>query len=186
MSKAHVADTPLRYVIRTKPMQEERAGSNLRAWGVESFTPKIKVRRYTQFTGKLSFVTKPLFARYNFARFSAAALLHKVCFTRGVQSVVGFCGGPDPVSDEIIEVIKQREGKDELVQLYDESNRGDKVVISDEPSKDFVGVFDEHAKDRDRVSILLTTLSYQTGIGPIRDQSRLFAENPRNKTRAVV
>ncbi|HYO62474.1 MAG TPA: transcription termination/antitermination NusG family protein [Pyrinomonadaceae bacterium] len=164
MSRAHISDTPLWYAIHTKPMQEERAGSNLRAWSVETFTPKIKVRRYNQFTGKISLVTKPLFPRYIFARFSAAALLHKVCFTRGVQSVVGFGAGPDPVSDEIIEVIKQREDKDGLVQLYDDLNRGDKVVISDGPLKDFVGVFDGHAKDRDRVSILLTTVSYQNRI----------------------
>lgn len=164
MSRAQVAETPLWYVIHTKPLQEERADNNLRAWSVETFTPKIRERRYNKFTGKLSYVTKPLFPRYIFARFSAAALLHKVCFTRGVQSVVGFGGGPDPVSDEIIEVIKQREGRDGFVRLYDELNRGDKVVISDGPLKDFAGVFEGHAKDRDRVSILLTTVSYQSRI----------------------
>lgn len=157
-------DLPRWYVIRTKPQQEDRADSNLTAWGVETFYPKVLELRFNQFTGRPTSLGKPLFNRYIFARFQLGALLHKVCFTRGVQNVVRFDGVPSPVDDAIIEAIKRRVGRDGFVKLGEEFKRGDKVVISSGPLKDFTGVFDEAASDQKRVSILLTFVSYQSRV----------------------
>ena len=33
------------YAVLTKPKQEQRAETNLRAWDIEAFTPKFKDRR---------------------------------------------------------------------------------------------------------------------------------------------
>src|SRR5215216_1172190 len=103
----HANDTnPYWYAVYTNPQQEGRAESNLWAWRVETFNPKLRERRYNQYSGKPVRVTKPLFPRYIFARFKARDLLHKVWFTRGVHSVVG-CGNiPSPVDDQIIDLIQ--------------------------------------------------------------------------------
>lgn len=164
MSMTLSAGVPCWYAIHTKPKQEERAESNLRAWHVETFAPKIRDRRYNQFTGKAIYVTKPLFPRYIFARFDAGTLLHKVIFTRGVQNVVCTDGWPTLVEDEIIGMIRAREDKDGFIRLGEDLRRGDKVLISGGPLRNFVGVFEGKLKGEERASILLTTVSYQNRV----------------------
>ncbi len=168
---AGIVDIPRWYAIHTKPKQEDRADSNLRAWNVKTFTPKIREKRLNTFTGKPSYFIKPLFSRYIFAHFKASDLLYKVCFTRGVQNVVCFGGNPSSISDEIIELIQSRIDKDGFVCIEEESSPadsvvaelspGDRVVIEKGYLKNFVGIFEGKVKNRDRVAILLTTISYQ-------------------------
>lgn len=77
---AVVDHVPQWYVVHTNPKQEDRAYSNLRSWGVETMHPKMKARRVNEFTGALSYVTKPLFPRYIFAKFNASKQLAKISF----------------------------------------------------------------------------------------------------------
>lgn len=155
---------PSWYVIYTHPKQEDRARYNLNAWQVETFTPMCIERRYNQFTGKPQNVVKHLFPRYIFARFRVDQLLHKVCFTRGVKSVVSFGGNPAVVDDEIIETIRERIGADGYVRLSEDLKPGDKVIIRSGPLKDFVGMFESRTKDQARISILLTTINFQSHV----------------------
>ena len=148
------------YVIQTKPKQEERAGSNLRAWKVETFTPRVKERRYTRLGG-VKYQLKALFPQYIFARFDASRLLHRVYFTRGVHGVVHFGRDPAQVDDEIIAIINSQVGTDGVIDLSEKFKAGDRVIITDGPLKDFVGIFERGDKESDRVMILLTTLKYQ-------------------------
>lgn len=152
------------YVIQTNPRQESRASSNLMAWNVETFAPQMKEHRYNQYTGELRFVTKPLFPRYIFARFSPDKLLHKVRYTRGVHSLVSFGEGPVAVTDEIIEIIRSRIGKDGTVRIGEEFRPGDNVIVKDGPLKNFTGMFEKEMNDSDRVMILLDMVSYQAHI----------------------
>jgi transcription antitermination factor NusG len=39
---------------------------------------------------------------------------------------------------------------------------GDKVIIGEGPLQSFVGIFDGYCKDEERVSILLTTVNFQS------------------------
>ena len=158
------------YAIYTKPLQEDRADSNLKAWNLETFTPKIRERRYNQFTGKPTYVTKPFFPRYIFARFEAETMLHKVCFVRGVHSVVGFGAGPAPIDDELIEIIKSQTGEDGFVNLDCSLKIGDRVSINDGPVKDFVGIFEREVNASERVVILLTCAKYQCRLSVHREQ----------------
>jgi len=148
------------YAIHTKPKQEERADSNLRAWKVETFTPRVKERRYTR-TGGVKYQLKALFPQYIFARFDASRLLRKVYFTRGVHGVVHFGSDPVPVDNEIIAVMNSPVGVDGLIDLSEKLKAGDRVIITDGPLKNFVGMFERGDKESDRVMILLTTLKYQ-------------------------
>lgn len=161
MDVEKAVDAPSWYVIQTKPKQETRADSNLTAWDVETFNPKVKEWRRNNFTGKFTLVVKPLFTNYIFARFHAGSLLHKVCFTRGVHRVVSFGDAPKAVDDEIIALIHSREDEDGFVRMGDEFAEGDQVIVKDGPLKDFVGVFQKEMRATDRVVILLSTVSYQ-------------------------
>ena len=102
--EVHNNGTARWYAIHTKPKQEGRAHSNLRARGVETFTPRVGERRYTP-AGHVKNEIKPLFPQYIFARFDASRMLHQVCFTRGIHSVVRFGGDdPTPIDNEIIAI----------------------------------------------------------------------------------
>jgi transcriptional antiterminator RfaH len=157
------------YALYTKPKQESRAEYNLKAWRVETFLPKIKGRR-RDFLGERSTpVVKPLFPGYIFARFDPEALLHKIVFTRGVQSVVSFGGTPTPVEDEIINLLLTRVGDDGTVKLCEEFKPGDRVVIQEGPFKNFVGVLDGNVKEAERVRILLLAISSQIHVTVAKD-----------------
>lgn len=162
MSQEVIGNSLCWYVLQTKPRQEDRAESNLNAWRVETFVPKIKERQYCQYAGKARYLVKPLFPGYIFARFDADVLLHKVRFTRGVHRVVSMGAYPSPVDNEIIQIIRCRQGEDGFVSLGEEFRPGDKVVVREGPLRDFIGIFEGKCNDEKRVSILLTTVSYQT------------------------
>lgn len=168
MSEEFLEEWPAWYAIYTKAMAESRVGNNLRAWGLEIFAPKIKVRHDNQFTGKPVYMTRPLFPRYIFARFRLSGLMHKVTFTRGVQRIVSFGGHPVVTDQEIIELIRSQLDEQGYVRM-DALRPGDKVAIKGGPFKDLVGIFDSSLKDHERVSILLTTVSFQNHIIVGRD-----------------
>lgn len=152
------------FVIQAKPKQEDRANSNLKAWMVETFTPRLREPGCDKYTGERSYITKHLFPRYIFARFDANNSLHKVHFTRGVHSVVSYGNKPAPVDDQIIDAIRSRVAEDGYVKLHGDLQPGDQVMINNGPLKNFIGVFDREINDTDRVMILLTTVSYQAHI----------------------
>jgi transcriptional antiterminator RfaH len=157
------------YAIHTKPKQEARADSNLRAWAVETFNPRVGERRYTP-SGQLKKELKPLFPQYIFARFDAKRMLHQVCYTRGIHDVVRFGGAePTPIDNEIIAIIRSRVGADGIIDLSEKFKAGDRVVIKNGPLKNFVGIFERDVKDSDRVMILLNTLKYQAHLSLERE-----------------
>lgn len=148
------------YAIRTRPKQEHRADVNLRAWLVPTFVPKLKGPRRSGYVGRHA--STPLFTRYIFARFDASRLLHKINYTRGVESVVSFGGSPVPIDDKIINLIKDRVDKDGFIRLGEEFKYGDKVAIKFGPLKSLVGIFQTRTNASDRVEILLNAVSYQS------------------------
>jgi transcriptional antiterminator RfaH len=164
MGSEDAYDVPCWYVIHTNPKQEDRALCNLRAWNVETFSPKVCEHRYNKYVGAATYTVKPLFPRYIFARFVARQMLHKVSFTRGVNCVVNFGGGPTPVDDEIIELIQMQTDAGGFTRIGEELRLGDKVVIKDGPLKNFAGIFEREVKHTDRVILLLSTISYQSHV----------------------
>ena len=167
--EAVVDHVPQWYVVHTNPKQEDRADSNLRCWGVETLHPKMKARRVNEFTGALSYVTKPLFPRYIFAKFNASKQLAKISFTRGVHHVVSFGGQPTPVEEDVIKILSARIDDNGFVKLGENLKPGDRVVIKGGPLRDFQGVFERELNDNERISVLLTTISYQGRVVVSRD-----------------
>ena len=160
------------YLIHTHPKQEDRADGNLRVLGMPLLSPKIRERRYNQFVLAPTFVTKPLFPRYIFAKFKIDDLYHKVRFTRGVYNVVSFGEGPVPIDEEIITLIQANIKEDGFVKIDDEIRIGDRVIVRDGPLKNLAGIFEREMKDTDRIRILLETVSYQAHIEIARDMVR--------------
>jgi len=164
MQYGKAVDNSRWYAIHTHPKQEDRANSNLMAWNVETFSPKIKTRYSNPYTGLPTFLSKPLFPRYIFARFESDRLLSKVLFTRGVHSVVSFGGIPAEVNHEVISFIQSQVSEDGFVKVGEDFNTGDQVVIKDGPLKSLTGVFERQVKGSDRVLILLSTIQYQGSV----------------------
>ena len=158
MDNAATHDQTQWYAVRTKPNEEERADSNLKAWQVETFTPKVKELRTSDFGGG-RYVTRPLFSRYIFARFDVERQLHNVNYTRGVQNVVSFGGCPVSIDDKVIDLIKERTDDDGFIRI-DDFKAGDPVRVNSGPLQSIVGVFEKKLKDKDRVKILLNTMSH--------------------------
>lgn len=154
------------YAIYTKAREEERADSNLRAWGVETFAPKLKERCRRRNTNQVTYSIKPLFSRYIFAKFDANVLLQKVYYTRGVHSVVCYADQPAIIDDHIIEEIRARVRNDGFIELEDKDDfkAGDKVTIQDGSLSGISGVFHRGLKDSERVLILLTNVNYQVSV----------------------
>lgn len=148
------------YAIHTKPKQENRASENLRAWGVETFVPRLRRPNFSRSVAGMVYSIEPLFRSYIFARFSAGKMLHKVRLTRGVHSVVSCDGEPTRIDDEIIRLIQSRV-EDGFVRMGEDLKSGDNVVIKEGPLQGFSGIFEWNLKDSDRVMILLTTISFQ-------------------------
>lgn len=161
---SEIGDSLCWYVVHTHPKQEERTGSNLRTWGLETLTPKLRVKKYNEFTGHLIRAVKPLFPSYIFARFRFNEVYHRIRFTRGVHSLVCFNNSPTPVADEIIELIRSRMGEDGFVKTMEELKAGDPVVIREGRFKNLCGVFEREMPDADRVRILLNTVSFQAHV----------------------
>jgi transcriptional antiterminator RfaH len=163
------------FAIHTHLHQENRADANLKALNAETFFPKIKEQRRNQFSGAITVFTKPFFPRYIFVRFDLKQLLHKVWFTRGVQSVVNFGGSPIPVDDEIIEFFQMRMDKDGFIQLGEDLKAGDKVMINGGLLNSLVGVFEHEMADAERVMILLQAINYQGHLVVERNSIRKVA-----------
>ena len=130
-----VPDQPQWYVIHTKPKQEDRAISNLAAWQVESFTPKLAEVRLNFYTGNPQHIIRPLFPCYIFARFIASSLIAKVRFTRGVRNVVSFGDQPTPVENDLIDLIRLRTDRDGYVRIREILSPGDPVRVENGPLK---------------------------------------------------
>ena len=161
MSIEFRTDRPQWFAICTNPMQEDRAYHNLLPSCVECFNPRIQEGRRNQFTGAVTFIARPLFPRYIFARFSVRSSLRTVRFTRGVLKVVSFNLQPAPIDTEVIELMKSRVGKDGFINVGEALKPGDKVRIKDGPWRAIVGVIERNTQPGERVQILLTAINYQ-------------------------
>lgn len=157
-------ELPEWYAIYTHPKQEDRADSNLRALGVETYNPKLKARRFNEFTGQPIYLSKPLFPRYFFARFKVNELLRKVCFTRGVRSVVSVGHAPVPVNEEIINFIRSREDEEGFIRMGEEIKPGDKVFVNQGALRNLPGIFDRQINNSDRVVILLASITFHAHV----------------------
>jgi len=164
MNCATVIDIPRWYAIHTHSKQENRVESNLKAWNVEIFLPRIRGCRFNVFTDEPSYFIKPLFPGYLFARFALNDLLHKVRFTRGVHSVVSIGNAPASIDDSVIDIIATQIDDEGFVKIGADLEPGAKVLIQAGPFKGLTGIFEREASAADRIKILLDCVCFQAHV----------------------
>ena len=161
------------YVTQTKPGNEYRVEMNLAHQEIETFLPVFESHRYCH--GKMVQEIKPLFTNYLFARLDMEVHYYKVKWTRGVNRILGAGSEPVPISEKVIQTIKERMGKDDLVKLEDDWREGDPVRIHSGPFKELTGIFQKKMSDNGRVRILLNLIGMEVPVQISRWQIKKVA-----------
>ncbi len=144
------------FVIHTKPRDEHRVKNHFEGMGIDTLLPLCKSYKYLY--NKMSVVINPLFPNYLFAILDLEHHYYKVKWTRGVNRILGIGNEPIPISERVIQVLKERMGDDDTVQLLEDFQEGNRVQITAGPLKDFVGVFQKGLSSGGRVKILLNLI----------------------------
>lgn len=144
------------YVIQTKPGNEHRVEMNLFHQEIEVFLPLLETFQYSH--AKVLQKIKPLFSNYLFAKLDIDAHYYKVKWTRGVNKILGGGVEPVPISEKVIQTIRERTGEGNLVKMEEEWREGDPVRINSGPFKELIGVFQRKMSDSGRVRILLNLI----------------------------
>lgn len=94
------------YALQHKPAQGDRALQHLQNQDIACFYPKISVEKIKG--GKRSKKLEPLFPGYLFVNLEQTdPMWSKLRSTRGVLRIVGFANKPAPISDAVIQHIKE-------------------------------------------------------------------------------
>ena len=144
------------FVIHTKPRDEHRVKNHFEGMEIKTLLPLCENFRYSR--GKMSRVIMPLFPNYLFAKLDLERHYYKVKWTRGVNRILGIGNEPAPISEVMIQMIKDRMGDDDTVKLLEDFKEGELVQITSGPLKDFVGIFQKGLSSQKRVKILLNMI----------------------------
>ena len=150
------------YVIQTKPKKEEEATSYLSTKRVEIFSPLLET--FTIRSARVTKETKPLFPGYIFGKFDLEQNYPLVRWGKGVKCILGFGGYPTPISEEVVEIIRERTDAQGVVRVKQNFNPNEVVRIKTGPLKDLLGIFERWVSNTDRVRILLNLIGYQPTI----------------------
>jgi len=161
------------YVIQTKPGNEHRVETNLSNQGIEVFLPLLESFQYS--SGKMIQKIKSLFPNYVFATLDINLHYYKVKWTRGVNKILGNGGEPLPVSEKVIQTIKDRMGENHFVKLDEELKEGTIVQFTSGPFKDLTGVFDRRMSEGKRVRVLLSLIGIDIPVQVSRYQIKKVA-----------
>jgi len=149
------------YAVYTKPKREDAVAGSLENAGIEVFNPRLKQKKYMQgaYRNKIS----PLFPCYVFVKFEPETTAHMIKYTRGVKRVVGG-DFPWPVSDEVIDLIRNQEEDGIIAIKPPQLKYGDSVAINDGPLAGLKGIFEKELSGQERVVLLLSAVEYQARV----------------------
>jgi transcriptional antiterminator RfaH len=116
-----------------------------------------------------------MFPGYLFARLDIRAAYYRVKWTRGVNKILGNGSEPTPVSEKVIQILRQRMGEKNVVRLDDDLEEGSVVQFTSGPFKDLMGVFDKKMSDGGRVRILLSLVGVDASVQVSRHQIKKVA-----------
>ena len=116
------------FVARTKTNAEKSVAWHLRNQGFEAYIPRYS--KQVRHARKTEIVLRPLFPGYVFVQMDVERQRWRaVNSTFGVISLVQFGDGPKPVDTAIIDVLRDREGDDGVINLAENVQKGDLVRI---------------------------------------------------------
>lgn len=93
----------------------------------------------------------------------------------GVNKILGFGDGAVPISEKIIQTIKERTGKNNRVKLEEDLKEGDIVQVTSGPFKELNGIFLQRMSDHGRVRILLNLIGVELSVQIDRRQIKKAA-----------
>lgn len=149
------------YAIYTKPKHEDAVALRLKGVGLETLSPKIKIKKYKKY--KLVEDIEPFFPCYIFAKFDAQMYHHMISYTRGVRYIVGR-KNPASIQDEIIESLLVSTEDGVIILEPPELKEGDRVRIKGGALNDFCGIFKKHLNGGERVAVLLEAIGYKVEV----------------------
>ncbi|MFB3887782.1 MAG: transcription termination/antitermination protein NusG [Thermodesulfobacteriota bacterium] len=161
------------YVIQTKPCDEHRVETHLLNQEIETFLPLVGAHQYSN--GKMVRKIKPLFPNYLFARLDLKVHYYRVKWTRGVSKILGIGTGPVPVSEKVVQTIREKIGEDNLVRLEEGWKEGDTVQVTSGPFKELMGIFQKKMSENGRVRILLSLIGVDVPVQISRWQIKRVA-----------
>ena len=92
-----------------------------------------------------------------------------------MNRILGARNEPIPISETVIQMLKDRMGDDDTVKLLEDLQEGDLVQITSGPLKDFIGVFQRRLSSGERVKILLNLIGAEVPVQISRSQIKKAA-----------
>lgn len=147
------------YALQHKPAQGDRALQHLQNQDIACFYPKISVEKIKG--GKRSKKLEPLFPGYLFVNLEQTdPMWSKLRSTRGVLRIVGFANKPAPISDAVIQHIK--ESLDSVAEQGG-IKPGQAVQLSEGPFEGINAIFQSYDGE-ERAIVLVNFMQKQQSI----------------------
>ena len=143
------------FVVHTKPRQEQRALENLQRQGFAAWLPMLSVEKFRR--GRLEKVVEPMFSRYLFIRLDMEHTnWTPIRSTLGVSRLVSFGNRPAPMSDDLIQALRNmpERAPEKLLQ------QGQAVRVIDGPLKGLEAVYQQSDGEL-RAMVLVDLMSKQ-------------------------
>lgn len=143
-------------VVYCKPRKEVQVNTYLRAHGVRTFYPTVKVNP----VNPRAATVRGFYPRYLFAQVSEDKGTAPLQWIPGAVGLVHFAGEPAMVADEFIDTLQERIKEIERAGglHLDGLKHGDRVRIMRGPFAGFDALFDVHVSGEQRVQVLLRWL----------------------------
>lgn len=164
------------YAVRTQPRADQRAETNLKRQGFETFTPRVarSVRHARRQEWRLS----PLFPGYTFIRLDASRQRWRpVESTFGVANIVKVGDTPAPLPAGLVERMQALAGETGgMSGLAEAFAPGDRVRVMGGPFDNWIGdVLSLPARDRILLLISMATRDVHLNIA---SQAAMLVERP--------
>jgi transcriptional antiterminator RfaH len=148
------------YVVETKRHREQVAGAFLSQRGIPTYLPRIAQWPRPAVGGEIA----PLFPGYLFVCVYLEEDYQRVTRMIGVKTFVTFGGGPVPLRDDAIEVLRRREGPDGLIRYSPAHDLPSEVRVVDGPFRGLSAVVEQRLPARDRIRVLMHVLQRQAAV----------------------